>query len=39
MKRQIQKSKVRTPRKRGKTNRLKAKLQAKIKRVRARVSR
>jgi len=38
MKRRIQKSKVRTPRKRGRTNRLKAKLKAKQRRVRARVS-
>jgi hypothetical protein len=38
MKRQIQKSKVRSQRKRGKTNKLKSKLKAKQRRVRARVS-
>jgi len=37
-KRQISKSKVRTVRKRGRTNKLKAKLRAKQRRVRARVS-
>ncbi len=38
MKRRIQKSKVKTVRKRGRTNKLKAQLKAKQRRVRARVS-